>query len=195
MEPHHKARLEQFSDGVFAIAITLLALELKVPHLVSHRFGNSLREILPLMPSVFTFILSFITIAIFWVNHQQLTRSIIKIKKRVLWGNVTLLLFISMIPFATAVVGENTFFPLAVMTYAAVLFGASLSFSLVRHFVHSDRGSDWISVRRSFLGPLFYFLAIVSALFFVPLSYIFLAIPPLFYFFPRQSEVTDTISL
>lgn len=188
---NHTGRFVQFSDGVFAIAITLLALELKVPHLVSHRIGKSIQEILPLMPTVFAFILSFITIAIFWVNHQELTKSLHKMKKRILWGNVGFLLFISLIPFGASVVGENTFFPLAVITFAGVLFGASLLFSLLRYWVHIDRTPDRISVRRSFIGPVCYLFAIVSAFIFVPLSYVFISIPPIFYFFPRPATLLE----
>lgn len=189
---NQSTRFVQFSDGVFAIAVTLLALELKVPHLASHRIGKSIQEIMPLMPTVFAFVLSFITIAIFWVNHQELTKSIKKMKRRILWGNVAFLLCISLIPFGASVVGENTFFPLAVITFAGVLFAASTLFSLLRFWVHSDRAYDPISIRRSLIGPVFYFLAIVSAFVFVPLAYVWVLVPPIFYFFPRPAQEVAT---
>ena len=97
MQPIHKGRLEAFSDGVFSIAITLLALELKVPHLINSSLYQSAREVLPLIPNVATFILSFITIAIFWVNHHQLTRSVETVSRRIIWSNILFLMFLMFI--------------------------------------------------------------------------------------------------
>ena len=96
----NKARFEQFSDGVFAIAITLLALELQVPELRSQQLVPAIQEIIPFLPNIVTFIISFITIAIFWINHRQLSEHITILKRRVLWANVSILLFITLIPFA-----------------------------------------------------------------------------------------------
>ncbi len=187
MEPIHKARLEQFSDGVFAIAITLLALELKVPHLANYDLRSSSRELLPLIPNIATFILSFITIAIFWVNHHQLTRSIETVSRRVIWSNMLFLLFVTLIPFATSVVAENTGSALGILTYSFVLFANSISFTILRFFVHKHDGRSSIAFKRSLVGPIVYACAVFTAFFSIQATYALLMIPPLFYFLPRNA--------
>lgn len=190
MQPtHNKARLEQFSDGVFAIAITLLALELRVPHLAHTDIASSALELAPLIPNILTFILSFMTIAIFWVNHHQLTQVTGRISRRILWSNILILLFVTLIPFATETMSQNPYHPLAVMTYSFVLFGGSLSFSLLRYFVHHGLGEKKVSMGRSAIGPLLYIIAIFGAIASVWISYAALAIPPLFYFLPKNRPV------
>lgn len=187
MHPIIKSRFEQFSDGVFAIAITLLALELHVPTLVSGDISHSLQEIIPLLPMLVTFVLSFVTIAIFWVNHHQLTQMFEHIKRRrILWINVLFLLFLTLIPFATQAVSANPFHPLAMLTYSTVFFGASVCFSVLRFFVHRDTSESRVAMGRSFIGPVFYLLAMVAAFWSVWFCYFFLAIPALFYFLPKD---------
>lgn len=188
MSPIHKARLEQFSDGVFAIAITLLALELKVPHLISATLGDSVRELLPLIPNVATFILSFLTIAIFWVNHHQMTRSIETVSRRIVWSNILFLMFVTLIPFATSVMAENPGNTLSLLTYSFILFGNSVSFTILRFFVHRHEGRTSIAFKRSLVGPIFYACAVAGALISINAAYAFLLIPPLFYFLPRSSN-------
>lgn len=185
MHPIPKGRIEQFSDGVFAIAITLLALELRVPHLMSTTLGGSLAEVWKLLPTVATFVLSFVTIAIFWVNHQQLTQSMNAINRRTLWSNTMLLMFITLIPFATSVVTENPQNILAVMTYSLVLFLTSLSFSITVLHVHRTTPHRHKILRRSAIGPLVYFCAVVAGFIAIPAAYTLLMIPPIFYFLPR----------
>lgn len=188
MHPVNKARLEQFSDGVFAIAITLLALELRVPHIVSNTLSSAIKELLPLIPNIATFILSFVTIAIFWVNHHQLTRSIENVSRRIIWVNILFLMFLTLIPFATSVVGENPTNILSVLTYSFILFGNSVSFTLLHYFVHNKhQGRFSHSFRRSLIGPIFYTCAVVSVFISIDIAYAFLLIPPLFYFLPRSS--------
>lgn len=182
---HNKARLEAFSDGVFAIAITLLALELHVPDLQSHNIVGGIREVLPLLPNILTFVLSFMTIAIFWVNHHQLTQDVGPIRRRILWTNILLLLFITLIPFGTNVASANPTHSLAILTYATILFAGSVSFTILRYYVHRSCGEHHVLMRRSYIGPVLYGLAMVASLFFIPLAYFFLAIPPLFYFLPK----------
>lgn len=186
--PHNKARLEQFSDGVFAIAITLLALEIHVPSLYSNDFAKSFAEISKLLPNIITFIISFIAIAIFWVNHHQLTQTVGPIRRRVLWANVLVLLFVTLIPFATNVVSANTFNPLAVMTYSLIFFGGSVAFSILRYFVHKSLGEENIPMKRSFVGPAIYLLAVIMSPISVWIAYILLVIPPIFYFLPKSSR-------
>ncbi|HRH25094.1 MAG TPA: TMEM175 family protein [Candidatus Paceibacterota bacterium] len=186
MQPISKARLEQFSDGVFAIAITLLALEIKVPQLENTSLRNSVNELLPLIPNIATFILSFLGIAIFWVNHHQLTRNITTVSRRVVWGNMLFLLFVTLIPFATSAMAENYGNILAVMTYSLILLGSSSSFSILRYFVEKHEGNTKVKMLRSLVGPMVYSLAFVSAFFSLGTTYALLIIPPLFYFLPRK---------
>lgn len=107
MQDSRKIRIEAISDGVIAIAITLLALELKIPHLDTKNFKDSFIEIIPLIPGVFTFMLSFLSIAIFWVNHNRLTQHIKQIHGRIIWTNTVFLMFQTLIPFATRLITEN----------------------------------------------------------------------------------------
>ncbi len=188
MHDSKRSRLEDFSDGVTAIAITLLAIELKVPHLWSTTISGSVEELLPLLPSVLVFILSFVTIAIFWVNHHQLTQHLERVGKRVIWGNMLFLFFLSLIPFATVAIGENPSNPLAMLTYCLVLFGGSVSFTILRFFVHKKGEIHGRSFRRGIIGPLVYALAAIACLFSVWSAYALLAIPPLFYFLPRENK-------
>ena len=182
---HNKARLEAFSDGVFAIAITLLALELHVPSLESHSIAGGIREVLPLFPNILTFVLSFMTIAIFWVNHHQLTQDIGPIRRRLLWVNILLLLFVTLIPFGTNVASANPTHSLAIVTYAFILFAGSVSFTVLRYLVHKSCGEHHVLMKRSYIGPILYGLAVISSFVFIPMAYFFLAIPPLFYFLPK----------
>lgn len=187
-----RARMETFSDGVMAIAITLLALEIKVPHLQSTNLADSFRELIPLLPNIFTFILSFITIAIFWVNHHQLTQHLEHVGRRIVWVNMAFLLFQSLIPFATGAVSENPHNPLAVLTYSLILFGGSVSFTSLRLCIHPKGKLGGWRLYRGLVGPTVYFLAALIALVSVQSSYALLAIPPLFYFLPREPQKLES---
>jgi uncharacterized membrane protein len=183
-----RLRLENFSDAVMAIAITLLAIELPVPHLTATTFNGALKEAATSLPNILTFILSFVTIAIFWVNHHQLTQHIGTFKRRVTWSNMLFLLFQTIIPFATIALSENYLHPLSVMMFAIVLFGASVSFSTLRNFIHPIKNLGREAAIRSYVGPLVYALAIIVAPFSVWASYALLVIPPIYYFLPKISE-------
>ncbi len=188
MHPIPKARFEQFSDGVFAIAITLLAIELRSPVLHHLDLTRSIRELLPLLPTLLTFVISFVTIAIFWVNHHQLTHLVQHIdRRRILWSNVLFLLFLTIIPFVTQGVSTYPFHPLTVLAYSLVFLGASVSFSLLRYYIHRSLGELSIPMIRSIFGPVLYILAAISALISIELSYVLLAIPAIFYFLPKGS--------
>lgn len=187
MNKIQKGRIEQFSDGVFAIAITLLAIELKVPTLVSSNVIGSISELLPLIPMIATFILSFVTIAIFWVNHQQLSQSMGNISRRMLWINVLLLMFVTLIPFGTTVVTENPNNMIAVATYSFILFATSVSFTTLVVHVHKETPHKEVILKRSSVGPLFYLFAVIACFITIPAAYTLLIIPPIFYFLPRMN--------
>ena len=111
-----KGRLEAFSDGVLAIIITIMVLELKVPH------GPDIADLLPLIPVFASYLLSFIFIGIYWNNHHHLFQFVHKVNGNVLWANLHLLFWLSLIPFSTSWMGENEFTAWPVDTYGFTLW-------------------------------------------------------------------------
>ncbi|MGB7100190.1 MAG: TMEM175 family protein [Xanthobacteraceae bacterium] len=124
-------RIEAFSDGVIAIIITIMVLELKLPE---HSIVNGLWAGLlgPLLPKLIPYLLSFVVIAIMWVNHHQLLHGARQATRAVLWSNIHLLLWMSLIPIATVIVGEDPFVPLSVAAYGFVLTANASAFMLLR---------------------------------------------------------------
>lgn len=185
-------RLEQFSDGVIAIAITLLAFELKVPVLSTSDLQESFVQILKLLPILLTFILSFVTIAILWVNHHQMTEHIDTLSRRIIWSNMSFLMFLALIPFATRVIAENPYHSLSVATYGFVLFCTSFSFSITHLLIHRKINKHLALhsklIERSLVGPIVYVCAIVSAFNYIPIAYALLLIPPIYYFLPKKAQ-------
>jgi len=190
MNPNNtlRMRLEGFTDGVVAIAITLLALELPKPHIVSSDLSAGVMELVQHLPGFAAFLLSFITIAIFWVNHHQLTQHISisdGVGRRIIWGNTVFLMFVTLIPFAATAVTENSFHVVSVLMYASILFGASASFAIMRSWIHHTSMKE-SSAWRSLVGPILYALAILVLPLVPVLAYILLVVPPLYYFLPRS---------
>jgi uncharacterized membrane protein len=109
-----KSRLEAFSDGVIAIIITIMVLELKVPH------GTSWANVQPLIPVFISYVVSFIMLGIYWGNHHHLIHTIKKVRSGILWANLHLLFWLSLVPFATGWMGANHFEPVTVVVYALV---------------------------------------------------------------------------
>jgi uncharacterized membrane protein len=175
----NKTRFEAFSDGVFAIVVTLLAIELRPFHIGS---GS---DLVHLIPSLELFTLSFITIAIFWVNHHHVSHGIQIVTNQILWTNIVALLFVTLIPFATSLLGDNLHKDLALAFYASILFGASGSFLILRKVVHSF--SDKRIILRSLVGPISYALAFIVAFVSIEMSYVLVLIPPVYYMVPRRS--------
>lgn len=188
MQDSRKIRIESISDGVIAIAITLLALELKIPHLGTKNFTDSFYEIIPLLPGVFTFMLSFVSIAIFWVNHNRLTQHIKQVDGKIIWTNTIFLMFQTLIPFATRLISENPENVLSVLVYSIILFGSSASFATLHYFIHKKDPISKNSIERSLIGPLFYIGAIISTIISIWISYLFLIVPLAYYFIPRSSK-------
>ena len=126
-----KNRLEAFSDGVIAIIITIMVLELKVPH------GDSFEALLPLAPVLLSYVLRFIYVGIYWNNHHHLLHAVSHVSGGVLWANLHLLFWLSLIPFVTGWMGENHFTTLPVAAYGVVLFMCAVAYSiLVRCLTH-----------------------------------------------------------
>ncbi|MBV8030495.1 MAG: DUF1211 domain-containing protein [Betaproteobacteria bacterium] len=120
-----KGRLEAFCDGVMAVIITIMVLEMKVPH------GASLEAIAPVLPVFLTYILSFVFVGIYWSNHHHMFHAVHHVDGAVLWANLHLLFWLSLVPFVTGWMGENHFQPLPVLAYGVVLLGAALAYDLV----------------------------------------------------------------
>jgi uncharacterized membrane protein len=161
-----KNRLEAFSDGVIAIVITIMVLELKAPH------DSSLLSLKPLFPVFLSYVLSFIYVAIYWNNHHHLLHAAERISGGVMWANMGLLFSLSMVPFATAWMGENHFSSFPVALYGLVLLSAALTYAiLVRTLlaVHPAHSALARAIGGDFKGNLslvIYLTAIVLALFF-----------------------------
>ncbi len=132
-----KGRMEAFSDGVIAIIITIMVLELKAPH------GDDPAALVPLIPAFLSYVLSFIYLGIYWNNHHHLLQAVRHIGGGVLWANLNLLFWLSLIPLATAWMGENHFAPLPVAVYGVCLLGPAVAYYiLVRALLaHHERDS------------------------------------------------------
>jgi uncharacterized membrane protein len=118
-------RLEAFSDGVIAILITIMVLELRVPH------GTDLAALEPLLPVFLTYVLSFVLLGIYWNNHHHLLHATHRITGGVLWANLHLLFWLSLVPFVTGWMGENHFAPLPTTFYGAVMLGAAIAYRIL----------------------------------------------------------------
>jgi uncharacterized membrane protein len=131
-----KTRLEAFSDGVIAILITIMVLELKIPH------GADLHALAPLWPVFLSYILSFIYIGIYWNNHHHMLHAVREISGGVLWANLHLLFWLSLVPFVTGWMGENHFDTIPVAAYGAILCMCSVTYSLLVRCLMAHRGTN-----------------------------------------------------
>jgi uncharacterized membrane protein len=156
-------RLEAFSDGVLAIIITIMVLELKVPH------GASIAELSPLWPVLVSYTLSFVYIGIYWNNHHHLMQATTVVTGGVLWANLHLLFWLSLVPFATGWMGENHFAPAPTALYGVPLLAAAIAYWILQRAIMAQHGQSKMlerAVGRDFKGkvsPLLYVLAIPSA--------------------------------
>ncbi len=132
----NKARVEAFSDGVIAVIITIMVLEMKAPH------GDDLESLKPVVPVFLSYVLSFIYAGIYWNNHHHLFHAVRHVNGRILWANLHVLFWLSLIPFMTAWMGENHFHPIPVALYGAVLLFAGLSFVLLTRSLVVHHGRD-----------------------------------------------------
>lgn len=131
----NKGRLEAFSDGVIAILITIMVLELKVPHSAN---WEALR---PLLPVFLSYVLSYVFLGIYWNNHHHMLHAASRINGTILWANLHLLFWLSLIPFATGWMGENHFAPLPTALYGAVLFMAAIAYTILQRLIVAQQGA------------------------------------------------------
>jgi len=158
-----KGRMEAFSDGVIAIIITIMVLELALPH------EADLAALLPLVPVFLSYVLSFVFLGIYWNNHHHLLQAIKRVDGRVLWANLHLLFWLSLIPFVTGWMGENQFAAWPVALYGTVLLFAAVAYYILAQALLSLHGRDSVlatALGRDFKGKVsvvVYFVAIPLA--------------------------------
>ena len=134
--PMRKGRLEAFSDGVIAIIITIMVLELKIPH------GSDWEAIRPIVPVFFTYVLSFVYLGIYWNNHHHMLYVTERVNGGILWANMHLLFWLSLVPFVTGWMGENHFAPLPTAVYGGVLLAASVAYYILQRLIIAAQGPN-----------------------------------------------------
>jgi uncharacterized membrane protein len=128
-----KTRLEAFSDAVIAIVITIMVLEMKVPH------GTDWSALRPLVPVFFSYVMSFVYLGIYWNNHHHMLHAADRVSGRVLWANLHLLFWLSLVPFTTGWMGENVFAPLPTAVYGVVLLMAAVAYAALELTLMAQR--------------------------------------------------------
>jgi len=131
-----KGRLEAFSDGVFAIIITIMVLELHVPH------GDHIRDLVPMLPVFISYVLSFVYVGIYWNNHHHMIYAAERINGAILWSNLNLLFWLSLIPFVTAWMGENHFSRWPVILYGLLLIMNGIAYTILCRLLIKEAGTD-----------------------------------------------------
>jgi len=158
----HKGRLEAFSDGVLAIVITIMVLEIKVPH------GNDLNALVPLFPIFISYVLSFIYLGIYWNNHHHMMQTVTAVTGDILWANLHLLFWLSLIPFVTGWMGENSFAPIPMALYGFILLMAALAYFILQKQIIAAQGKDSLLFHalgkdlKGKISPVLYIVAIAS---------------------------------
>jgi TMEM175 potassium channel family protein len=158
-----KTRLEAFSDGVLAIIITIMVLELKVPH------DASLEALAAIVPVFLSYVLSFIYIGIYWNNHHHMLHAVRKVTGAILWANLHLLFWLSLVPFATGWMDENHYAAAPTALYGVILLMAAIAYYILQQLIIASQGSE--SILRKAVGsdwkgrfsPVLYVIAILAA--------------------------------
>jgi uncharacterized membrane protein len=157
-------RLEAFSDGVIAIIITIMVLELKIPH------GDGLEELRPLLPVFLSYVLSFLYVGIYWNNHHHMLHACTAVTGGILWANLHLLFWLSLFPFTAGWMGENHFTAVPTALYGVVLLMAAIAYFLLQRSIIQSQGQDSFlkkAIGRDWKGklsPVLYVVAILATL-------------------------------
>jgi len=189
------SRVEAFSDGVLAIIITLLVLEIKIPELHDPTsLEEALRALFHLMPRFIGFLLSFAFVAVFWINHHRFFTLVPRVDWALLWLNNLLLLFLCFIPFPTGFIGENPRNPIALILFAFAFMSAGIVFNCMWRYAHrnglvSEQVPDELihkAIRRGLIGPVLYFLGGMMSFVLPVLSWILYGVVPILYGMPQR---------
>jgi uncharacterized membrane protein len=157
------SRLEAFSDGVIAIIITIMVLELRVPH------GDSVSELVPLVPVFLSYVLSFVNLGIYWNNHHHMLHVTHNVTGGILWANLHLLFWLSLVPFTTGWMGENHFGAIPTATYGVVLLMSAIAYYILQRVIMAAQGKDGVLAKavgkdvKGKLSPVLYSLGIIGA--------------------------------
>jgi uncharacterized membrane protein len=158
-----KTRLEAFSDGVIAILITIMVLEMKVPH------GADLDSLTPVIPVFLSYVLSFVYLGIYWNNHHHMLHTVRSVNGSILWANLHLLFWLSLIPFATGWLGENHFAPTPAAIYGVVLLMSAIAYHFLQQRIICSQGADSLLKKaiggdwKGKLSPVLYLAGIFGA--------------------------------
>jgi uncharacterized membrane protein len=187
-----KGRLEAFSDGVIAIVITIMVLEMKVPHHDASHSAPALSDLKPLWPVFLSYVLSFVYLGIYWSNHHHMLQATERVNGRVLWANLHLLIWLSLVPFVTGWMGENDFAPIPTALYGVVLLMASIAYLILQRSILALHESDSAIARavgrdrKARLSVLLYVIAIVASYYQPWLGGSLYALVALFWFIPDR---------
>ena len=181
-----KGRVEAFSDGVVAIIITIMVLELKVPH------GDRVQDLAPLLPTFLSYVLSFVYVGIYWNNHHHMLHTSTRVTGGMLWANLHLLFWLSLFPFVTGWMGENHFAAVPSALYGGVLLAAAIAYSILQQTIIAAQGpqsplkaaigSDW----KGKVSPLVYVLGIISAFFWLWVAQVLYVVGALLWLVPDR---------
>ncbi len=163
-----RQRLEAFSDGVFAVIITIMVLDLKVP------VGSGLTDLLGLLPSIYGYALSFIFVGIYWTNHHHLMHTVGKTNGGMLWVNLFLLFWISLFPFCVSWLDTSHFAGVPTAVYAVILFMAAISYTILQNTIIATHGRDSLLAKalgNDFKGKISigFYVAALAAAFYMPM--------------------------
>ena len=179
-------RLEAFSDGVLAIVITIMVLEIKVPH------TSDPQALLPLIPVLLSYVLSFVYIGIYWNNHHHLLHTVSRVNGSILWANLYLLFWLSLTPFATGWMGQNIFAPAPTAFYGVILLMAGVGYFLLQERIIAAQGPDSLlrraigNDRKGKASLLLYGVGIVSTLWSSAIAQVIYALVALIWLIPDR---------
>lgn len=179
-------RLEAFSDGVLAIVITIMVLEMQVPE------GSSWIHLKPVLPKFTSYVLSFIYVGIYWNNHHHLFQAIQKVNGKVLWANLFLLFTLSLLPFTTAWMGENHFEKNPVILYGLNLLLCAIAFLILEKTSTSSDGKSSVissaleSNRKEIISIVLYLIGVITAIFYPIIGLIFFVIVAIVWLIPDK---------
>ena len=183
-----KTRLEAFSDGVIAIIITIMVLELKIPH------EATLSALASLLPIFISYLLSFIFVGIYWGNHHHLLHTIHHVNSKIIWANMGLLFFLSLVPFSTGWMGENDFARLTIEVYAVNMLLCGFAYNILQNVIMSQHRQSTKLIealqkqqRKGIISLVIYLVSILCAIFYPLISYLLFVVVAIIWVIPDKN--------